>query len=124
MLARRLIVLALAALPLAGCSSSSTTLPPAKPLTGTLKRADGSPVADVLLMLQPTSSGFMTSCEVDSSGNFTGEAIPGAYAWFVAKSAKAADADKALAKIPEEFQQGKIDRKVTVGSAPLALTIP
>lgn len=107
-----------------GCSSSGTALPAPKPVTGTLARADGSPVAGVLLMLQPTSTGHMTAFEVDDAGRFSGEAIAGPYAWFVAKSAKAADADKALEKVPEAFRQGTLERKVTIGSAPLELTIP
>jgi hypothetical protein len=93
-------------------------------VSGTLARADGSPVGDVLLMLQPTSTGFMTSFEVDAEGKFSGEAIAGPYAWFVAKSAKAADSDKALAKVPEAFQQATLDRQVKVGSSPLAITLP
>lgn len=124
---RRLLpLLLLVALAVAGCSSSGggKPLPAAKPVSGSLKRADGSPVGNVLLMLQPTTTGHMTSFEVDANGAFSGEAIAGPYAWFVAKSAKAGDADKALAKVPEEFQQGKIERKVTVGSAALDITIP
>lgn len=120
----RRLFLILAAVAMAGCSSSGTALPAAKPVTGTLKRSDGSPAANVLLMLQPTTTGHMTSFEVDSSGAFSGEAIAGPYAWFVAKSAKSPDAEKALAKIPEEFQTGTLDRKVTVGASPLELTIP
>ena len=109
---------------LIGCSAGATKLPQAGPVSGTLARADGSPVGDVLLMLQPTSTGFMTSFEVDAEGKFSGEAIAGNYAWFVAKSAKAADAEKALAKVPEAFQQGSLERRVTVGSSPLAITLP
>jgi hypothetical protein len=93
-------------------------------VSGTLARADGSPVGDVLLMLQPTSTGFMTSFEVDAEGKFSGEAIAGPYAWFVVKSAKAADADKALAKVPEAFQQATLERQVKVGSSPLDIKLP
>jgi hypothetical protein len=108
-----------------GCSSGGTaTLPTPQQITGTLKRADGSPVGNVTLMLQPTSTGHMTAFEVDASGAFSGEAIGGPYAWFVAKSAKAEGADAALAKVPEDFQRGSLDRKVTIGSSPVALTIP
>ena len=109
---------------LVGCSAGATKVPETGPVTGTLARADGSPVGNVLLMLQPTSTGFMTSFEVAAEGKFSGEAIAGPYAWFVAKSAKAADADKALAKVPEAFQQATLDRQVKVGSSPLAITLP
>lgn len=110
---------------LVGCSAGGATkLPEAGPVSGTLARADGSPVGDVLLMLQPTTTGHMTSFEVDAEGKFSGEAVAGPYAWFVAKSAKAADAEKALAKVPEAFQQGSLERRVTVGSSPLAITLP
>jgi hypothetical protein len=119
-----LFILALSAL--VGCSAGSATkLPEAGPVSGTLARADGSPVGSVLLMLQPTTTGHMTSFEVDAEGKFSGEAVAGPYAWFVAKSAKADDADKALTKVPEAFQQGSLERKVTVGgSAPIAIVIP
>jgi len=119
------LALALSTVAAGGCSSGGTaTLPAPQQVTGTLKRADGSPVGNVTLMLQPTAAGHMTAFEVDASGAFSGEAIGGPYAWFVAKSAKADGADAALAKIPEDFQRGTLERKVTVGSAPLALTIP
>ena len=107
-----------------GCSSGSTKLPEATPVRGTVARADGSPVGDVLLMLQPTASGHMTAFEVAADGTFSGAAIAGPYAWFLVKSAKADDADKALAKVAEEYQRGRLDRRVTVGSSPLAITLP
>ena len=119
-----LALLSLAA-PIAGCSSGSTrTLPAATAVSGTLKRADGTAVGGVTLMLQPTAAGHMTALEVDGAGSFSGEVVAGPYAWFVAKSAKAKDADAALAKVPEDFTRGSLERKVTVGSSPLALTIP
>ena len=108
-----------------GCSSGGgTKLPESKPVSGTVTRADGSPVGNVLLMLQPTSVGHMTSFEVAADGSFSGEAITGPYAWFIAKSARAPDAEKALAKVAEDFQRGSLDRRVTVGSAPLAIKLP
>lgn len=110
---------------LPGCSSAgSKTLPAATPVSGSLARGDGSAIGNVTLMLQPLSSGHMTSFEVGPDGAFSGEAIAGPYAWFVTKSSKAADADAAIAKVPEEFQQGKLERKVTVGSSPLKLSVP
>lgn len=125
LLAARRGVLLLGLVFAAGCSAGGTaTLPTPRPVTGTLKRADGSPVGGVTVMLQPTSTGHMTALEVDATGAFSGEAIGGPYAWFVAKSAKAQNADAALAKVPEDFQRGTLDRKVTVGSGALELTIP
>lgn len=107
-----------------GCSSGGTKLPEAMPVQGKVARADGTPVGDVLLMLQPTASGHMTSFEVAADGTFSGEAIAGPYAWFFVKSAKADDADKALAKVAEEYRQGSLDRRVTVGSSPLSIMLP
>ena len=78
-----------------GCSSGGAKLPESKPVQGTVSRADGSPVGNVLLMLQPTSIGHMTSFEVAADGSFSGEAITGPYAWFIAKSARADNAEKA-----------------------------
>lgn len=118
------LCLLLAFIVVLGCSASSGKLPESKPVEGTVKRADGTPVGDVLLMLQPTVTGHMTAFEVAADGTFSGEAIAGPYAWFIAKSARADDAEKALAKVSEEYQRGTLDRRVTVGSAPLVITLP
>lgn len=113
----------LASLP--GCSSSSSKmLPSATPVSGTLTRADGTPIGNVTLMLQPLSTGHMTSFEVAADGTFSGEAVAGPYAWFVTKSSKATDTDAAIDTVPEDFRQGKLERKVTVGSSPLTLSVP
>lgn len=109
----------------AGCSSSSSkVLPAATPVSGTLTRADGKPLGNVTLMLQPLSTGHMTSFDVGADGTFRGEAVAGPYAWFVTKSSNAADADAALENVPEDFRQGKLERKVNVGASPLALSVP
>lgn len=109
---------------LIGCSSATTKLADPVPISGTLTAADGQPVGNVLLMLQPTSAGFMVGCEVDKEGKFTGEAVPGSYAWFINKSAKATDGDAALAKVAEDFQRGTLERRVTVGSGSLDIKLP
>lgn len=116
-------ILLLASLP--GCSSSgSKTLPTATPVSGTLTRADGTPLGNVTLLLQPLSTGHMTSFDVGADGRFSGEAVAGPYAWFVTKSPKSNDADAQLANVPEDFRQGKLERKVTVGASPLTLSVP
>ena len=109
---------------LIGCSSATTKMADPVPITGTLTSADGQPVGNVLLMLQPTVTGFMVGCEVDKEGRFTGEAVPGSYAWFINRSAKATDADAALAKVKEDLQRGSLDRRVTIGSGPLDIKLP
>lgn len=123
--ARAAVAAAILLSPFPGCSSAATkALPAATPVSGALTRADGSAVGNVTLMLQPLSVGHMTSFEVGADGTFSGEAVAGPYAWFVTKSSKAADADTAIAEVPEEFRQGKLERKVTVGSSALKLAIP
>ena len=109
---------------LIGCSSATTKMAEPVPISGSLTGADGQPVGNVLLMLQPTVTGFMVGCEVDKEGRFTGEAVPGSYAWFINRSAKATDADAALAKVKEDLQRGSLDRQVKVGSGSVDIKLP
>ncbi len=118
------LTVALLLVALVGCSSATTKMADPVPITGTLTSADGQPVGNVLLMLQPTVTGFMVGCEVDKDGKFTGEAVPGSYAWFINRSAKATDADAALAKVKEDLQRGSLDRQVKVGSGSVDIKLP
>jgi hypothetical protein len=57
--------------------------------------------------------------ETDDEGKFQGEAIPGEYAYYVAKSSKAGSAaEAALKKVPAAFLEATLERKVAVGQSP------
>ncbi|RPH83838.1 MAG: hypothetical protein EHM77_01190 [Planctomycetaceae bacterium] len=108
-----------------GCSDSPQPLGASSAFSGKLTTADGAPVGNVLLNLQPLESGHPVLLEVDEQGNFKGEGVPGEYAYFVAKSAsKGASAEAALKKVPAEFLEANMTRKVKLGeSSELAITL-
>lgn len=108
-----------------GCSDSAELLAASSAFTGKLTAADGTPVGNVLLNLQPLEAGHPVLLEVDEQGNFKGEGVPGEYAYFVAKSAKKGGAaEAALKKVPAQFLEANLDRKVKLGeSSSLAITL-
>lgn len=108
-----------------GCSDGVEMLAASAAFEGKLTTADGAPVGNVLLSLQPLEAGHPVLLEVDEQGNFKGEGVPGEYAYFVAKSAKkGAAAEAALKKVPAEFLEANMTRKVKLGeSGSLAITL-
>lgn len=109
----------------AGCADSGKPLGASSAFSGTLTAADGAPVGNVMLNLQPLETGHPVLLEVDEQGNFKGEAVPGEYAYFIAKSAKkGAAAEAALKKIPAAFLEASMTRKVKLGEpGTLAITL-
>lgn len=108
-----------------GCADNVELLTTNSTFTGKLTAADGAPVGNVLLSLQPLETGHPVLLEVDEQGSFKGEGVPGEYAYFVAKSAKkGAAAEAALKKVPAEFLEANMTRKVKLGeSSELAITL-
>lgn len=47
---------------------------------------DGKPLANVLVILQPTEHGYEIELEANAEGRFSGEGIPGKYIYYFAKS--------------------------------------
>jgi hypothetical protein len=108
-----------------GCSDNAELLAPSSVFDGKLTSADGAPVGNVILNLQPLEAGHPVLLEVDEQGKFKGEGVPGEYAYFIAKSAKkGAAAEAALKKVPAQFLEANMDRKVKLGeSSSLAITL-
>lgn len=102
-----------------GCDSTPELVGASSPVSGKLALPDGTPVGKVVLVLQPLGPGHVVMLETDDEGKFQGEAIPGEYAYYVAKSSKAGSAaDAALKKVPAAFLEATLERKVAVGQSP------
>jgi hypothetical protein len=116
---QKIVLLLIVSMAVCGCDSAPELLGSASPVTGKLTLADGGSVGKVVLVLQPLGSGHVVMMETDDDGKFQGEAIPGEYAYYVAKSTKAGSAaEAALKKVPAEFLEATMERKVAVGQTP------
>jgi len=94
-----------------GCGSMN---PPANSepvkISGQVLGADGKPIGDVTLNLQPLETGFARTIDVASTGSFSVETEPGKYAYFFSPKAKAKTAPPQVA----DYLQASLDRTVTV----------
>ena len=114
-----------ALLAMVGCSGTPPMVADAQPVSGTLMFADGKPVPNVMVQLQPLGEGHLVMMEVDEAGNFTGQVIPGEYAYFITQSAKLKNPKSGgLSKVPPAYQEASMERKITVNpKGDLNLTI-
>ncbi len=99
-------------LSLAGCGASVHSAGEVEKIHGKVVTADGKPIPNVLLVLQPTESGYVTELEVDKEGEFTGEAISGKYVFYLNPSKVS---KKPLPKtIPASFSEPKMENRIDV----------
>jgi hypothetical protein len=116
---QKIVLLLMVTLVVSGCDSKPELLGSSSPVAGKLALADGGSVGKVVLVLQPLGPGHVVMMETDDEGKFQGEAIPGEYAYYVAKSSKAGSAaEAALKKVPAAFLEATLERKVAVGQSP------
>jgi len=105
-----------------GCSSDPGQMDGPVAVTGSLKDASGKPLKDVAVELQPLEAGHVTTIQVGPDGSFSGEAVPGKYAYRIVPGAKARTAPKG---VPAEFAEQKMERTYEVGSgSPLDIQLP
>lgn len=112
---------------LAGCSGKPPAAPASVGFSGTVHRADGKPVGNVLVHFHPLAPGFSCATQVAGDGSFTTAAPPGRYAWSLrrAEQAPAAEADAAIAAVLEPFRETDLSRTVTVAEgAQVAIAVP
>ncbi len=102
-----------------GCSGDVELLDEPAAFSGKLTNADGSPVGNVLLTLQPLENGHPVLLEVDASGKFQGVGVPGEYVYFLGASAKpSSSGHAALKKISADFLQANMEHKLKIGESP------
>jgi hypothetical protein len=114
---RLTLLAAAAALGLTGCGKM-TPAPVADrvPVKGKVTLADGRPVRDVMLTLQPLDSGQLAGLKVRADGSFHGEAVPGKYTYFLTpqEGAERRKSLAALKAVPERFKSAHLERTVEV----------
>jgi hypothetical protein len=102
-----------AVLLLSGCSTNPGLISEAGQLSGKLTTADGKQVSNVGLTLQPLESGHPVTFDVKDDGSFSGDVVPGKYAYFVGKSSLK-NSDQAIKKVDKKFLEPDMSRTVTV----------
>jgi hypothetical protein len=118
---KRLAALVLLAAAVVGCGQQTYTVSNPVPAKGKVTLANGAPVKDVQLVLQPTGGGGMpTGAKVGPDGSFSTEVVPGKYAYYFiaipdAKSAgEKQKSEAALKAIPAKYHEAHMDRQISV----------
>ncbi len=99
---------------LIGCSSAGQTLGKMERFEGQALQADGSPLENVLIVLQPLGPGYDVEMETNADGKFEGEAVPGRYVYYFADSKKGNS--KLPKSFPEEYRDPRMEHVVTVAA--------
>jgi len=73
---------------LLGCGTSVTQVSDPQKFKGKAVGSGDSPLANVLVVLQPMEQGFVTECETNVQGEFEADLVPGKYAYYFAASKK------------------------------------
>jgi hypothetical protein len=97
---------------LIGCGPKVEMLTDPISISGKLTSA-GAPLGGVTLTLQPLEAGHLLPMQVGADGSFSGQAIPGKYAYFV--TAGAAD-PAAIEKVAAKFREADLGRTVTISA--------
>lgn len=103
---RTLMTLALAAI--VGCGVNPGQRSEPIKVSGKVAFANGRPVRDLKLSLQPTAGdGVAVSVPLGPDGSFSGDFIPGKYAFFFEPldGKEAARSATALRQVPEKYRQ-------------------
>jgi len=115
---KRLMTLLLAAV--AGCSQNIPVGTNPEPVNVSVNvTLGGAPVDGLKFNFQPVGDGLPAALDI-KNGSASAPVTPGSYTWYISGSEK----DLADKKIPEQYQEGAMDRKVDVsGSATLDIKL-
>ncbi len=97
-----------------GCGPSSGNMGNYERFRGQALGSDGTPLAHVLVILQPTERGYEIELETDAEGRFSGEGIPGEYIYYFADSKRSTA--KHVKELPARFLEPKLEHLVRVGA--------
>ncbi|AMV34070.1 hypothetical protein VN12_18210 [Pirellula sp. SH-Sr6A] len=95
-----------------GCGPSIQSVGTVEKVQGRVIGADGAPIGNMLVILQPTENGYVTEMEVDAKGVFEGELIPGKYVYYFIPSKKSKAAMPKTISAP--FTEPKMEHLVEV----------
>jgi len=103
------VLLSLLVLFAAGCGGVDVS-PNPEPVSVTVNVSmGGSPVDGLKFNFQPIEGGLPAVVEI-KKGTFSSQVTPGTYTWFISGS----ESDLASKKIPANYLEGSMERKVTV----------
>ncbi len=118
---KRIVFFALAiSLGVVGCGGPGQVAEPVH-IEGQVTLADGRPVKDVMLTLQPTHAGRMAGLKLGPDGSFRGEVVPGRYAYCVSEQEGKTPAERqrygaAFKAIPEKYRSANMEHVVQISS--------
>lgn len=69
-----------------GCDSSTKSLGSVVKFTGHAALGSGEPIRNAIVILQPIEQGYEIELEIDDSGLFEGEGLPGRYVYYFVDS--------------------------------------
>lgn len=108
---RKCVCLTVLILGLVGCGPTITKV--SEPVAISIKvTANGKPVDNVTLTLQPMVDGGQAVADI-VKGEFKATVIPGKYTYYIDRGKTDAD----LAKIPEKYRLGAMDRTLDIMQA-------
>ncbi len=114
------VAIALLGLLLAGCGSSAEQLDQPVSVKGRVT-ISGKPAKGYALTLQPLEDGHLTVLDLGTDGAFSGEAVPGKYAYYVVAGKSKADG---RSQVDAKFLQADMARTLTIASGQdLAITL-
>ena len=110
---RNLLALFFIAVCSAGCSSGVVPIS----ISGTVQTASGKPVTGVRLILEPTDGDkfAVVGFALDADGHFSGEALPGSYAFYLAPVSVERDDDDGHPVNAAESKKLKASNQVLKG---------
>ncbi|MDX1929565.1 MAG: carboxypeptidase-like regulatory domain-containing protein [Pirellulaceae bacterium] len=100
------LVIACAALAMTGCIASNGTVGAFEQFRGQALNQDGAPLANVIVVFQPTERGYEIELETDGEGRFEGEGVPGEYIYYFA------DSKLSKTKLPKGFPGPYLEPKL------------
>lgn len=126
---KQVILAVVLVLGVTGCGMDPGTVAGPVPVKGRVTLANGQPVRDVVLTLQPMETGKqMAGLPVGPDGTFRGEAIAGKYTYFLSAQIGKTPAERqkyttALNAVPAPFREPHAERTIKVGSGDLEIKL-
>jgi hypothetical protein len=112
---------------LVGCGEPTVNRPEAIEVQGQVSSADGKPVTNVILRIQPVEgNGFPVNLKLDQNGGFKDKIVPGTYVYFfqpIESGPAVAKSKAAMKGIPDNLKQPKADNKVEIKTGSVTITL-
>jgi hypothetical protein len=112
---------------LVGCGEPTVSRPEAIEVQGQVNAADGKPLSNVTLCLQPVEgNGFPVNVKLDASGSFKTKIIPGKYVYYfqpIESGNLAAKSKVAMKSVSPELKQPKAENTVEIKATSITITL-